>query len=89
MSRFIAATEAWLRSISSATMAGPVSIGAGAPPSRPARRGPRPESDGIEVAAFEDGLERVPDQRGERGSDLPRTSSGPGGRLDGDARPPG
>src|SRR5215203_4987821 len=32
MSRFKAAMEAWLRPISSATMAGSVSIGAGAPP---------------------------------------------------------
>ena len=32
MSRFRAAMDAWLRSISSVTMAGSVSIGAGAPP---------------------------------------------------------
>ena len=33
MSRFAAAIEAWLRAISSATMAGSVSIGSAAPPS--------------------------------------------------------
>ena len=54
--------EASLRSISSATMAGSVSIGAGAAASRrPARALVRERRD--EVAAFEDGLQRVPDQR--------------------------
>ena len=62
MSRFKAAMEAWLRSISSATMAGSVSIGAGAPPAgAPAGTLVRERRD--EVAAFEDGLQRVPDQR--------------------------
>ena len=54
--------EAWLRSISSATMAGSVSIGAGAPPAG-VPPGPSSGSGRDEVAAFEDGLQRVPDQR--------------------------
>src|SRR5713226_7872893 len=54
MSRFREAMEAWLRAISSATMAGSVSIGAGGTLVLE-----RPD----EVAAFEDGLQRVPDQR--------------------------
>ena len=46
MSRFRAAMDAWLRSISSVTMAGSVSIGAGAPPGGgPA--GPSSGSDGM------------------------------------------
>ena len=54
--------EAWLRPTSSATMAGSVSIGAGASlggaaPGTLVRE--RPD----EVAAIEDGLQRVPDQR--------------------------
>ena len=62
MSRFKAAMEAWLRPISSATMAGSVSIGAGGPPAgAPAGTLVRERRD--EVAAFEDGLQRVPDQR--------------------------
>ena len=62
MSRFKAAMEAWLRPISSVTMAGSVSIGAGAPlPAAPAGTLVRERRD--EVAAFEDGLQRVPDQR--------------------------
>ena len=62
MSRFNAAMEAWLRPISSVTMAGSVSIGAGAPPGgRLAGTLVRERRD--EVAAFEDGLQRVPDQR--------------------------
>src|ERR1039458_8826662 len=62
MSRFNVAMEAWLRSTSSATMAGSVSIGAGGA----AARGPPPalvREGRDEVAAFEDGLQRVPDQR--------------------------
>src|ERR1700704_3699406 len=61
MSRFKAAMEAWLRPISSATMVGSVSIGAGGGPARAPPRAPvreRPD----EVATFEDGLQRVPDQ---------------------------
>ena len=54
--------DAWLRSISPVTMAGSVSIGAGAPPCGGAA-GPSSGSDGDEVAAVEDGLQRVPDQR--------------------------
>jgi hypothetical protein len=54
MSRFKAAMEAWLRPISSVTMAGSVSIEA-APPPGGVHAGP---SSGIE-----DGLQRVPDQR--------------------------
>ena len=62
MSRFKAAMEAWLRPISSVTMAGSVSIGAGAPPARrPCGTLVRERRD--EVAAVEDGLQRVPDQR--------------------------
>ena len=61
MSRFKAVMDAWLRPISSATMAGSVSIGAGAPPAS-APPGPVRERQD-EVAAFENGLERVPDQR--------------------------
>ena len=52
--------EAWLRPISSATMAGSASIGAGAPP---APAGPLVRERLDEVAAFENGLQRVPDQR--------------------------
>ena len=62
MSRFRAAMDAWLRSISSATMAGSVSIGAGPPPAgAPGGTLVRERRD--EVAAVEDGLQRVPDQR--------------------------
>ena len=62
MSRFRAAMDAWLRSISSVTMAGSVSIGAGAPRGRrPAGTLVRERRD--EVVAVEDGLQRVPDQR--------------------------
>ena len=62
MSAFRASTDAWLASISSVTMAGSVSIGAGAPPGG----GPAGASSGIdrdEVAALEEVLQRVPDQR--------------------------
>jgi hypothetical protein len=45
MSRFSAAMEAWLRPISSATMAGSISIGAGAPTAG-TRQDPRPEATG-------------------------------------------
>ena len=62
MSRFRAAMEAWLRPISSATMAGSVSIGAWrAAGRRPGGTLVRERPD--EVVAFEDGLQRVPDQR--------------------------
>ena len=47
MSRFRAATDAWLRSISSVTMAGSVSIGAGARRRAAARPGPSSGSDGM------------------------------------------
>ena len=63
MSRFRAATDAWLRSISSVTMAGSVSIGAGAPAGAAAPRGALVRERRDEVAAVEDGLQRVPDQR--------------------------
>ena len=54
--------DSWLRPIRSVTMAGSVSIGACAPPAgRPAGTLVRERRD--EVAAFEDGLQRVPDQR--------------------------
>jgi hypothetical protein len=54
MSRFKAAMEAWLRPISSVTMAGSVSIEPGGTLVRD-----RPD----EIAACEDGPQRVPDQR--------------------------
>ena len=80
MSRFRAAMDAWLRSISSVTMAGSVSIGAGAPPGGgPPGRLVRERRD--EVAAVEDGLQRVPDQR----IGLPQHR--PGGRRGSPARP--
>ena len=80
MSRFKAAMEAWLRSISSATMAGSVSIGAG----RAANSGPGGPSSGSgadEAVAFEDGLQRVPDQR------IGLSPGPPGGRRGPPARP--
>ncbi len=62
MSRFKAATDAWLRSIRSVTMAGSVSIGSGA-----SAGGATPSPSSVqqrdEVAAVEDGLQRVSDQR--------------------------
>ena len=54
--------EAWLRSISSATMAGSVSIGGGGAASR-RRAGTLVWERRDEVAAVEDGLQRVTDQR--------------------------
>ena len=62
MSRFKAAMEAWLRAISSATMAGSVSIAA-APATRRRPCGTFVRERRDEVAAVEDGLQRVPDQR--------------------------
>ena len=62
MSRFKAATEAWFRSIRSVTMAGSVSIGAGASPGGGVG-GTIVRERRDEVAAIEDGLQRVPDQR--------------------------
>ena len=81
MSRSKAALEAWLRSISSVTMAGSVSIGAGA------SRGGAPAGTLVrerrdEVVAFDDGLQRVPDQR----IGLPQGSRMPA-RVAGEARP--
>ena len=74
MSRFKAAMEAWLRPISSATMAGSVSIGAGASPPAPHPGGGiRVRERADEVAAFEDGLQRVPDQRIASPHDLQET----------------
>ena len=73
MSRFNAATDAWLRAMSSVTMAGSVSIGAGAPPAGVARRAlVRAGRD--EVAAVDDGLQRVP-RSADR--DLPMACSRP------------
>ncbi len=46
MSRFNVAMEAWLRSISPATMAGSVSIVAGSLPAGISRPGPRPGGPG-------------------------------------------
>ena len=66
MSRFNAAIEAWLRAIRSATIAGSVSIGAGGRRAGAAGRWPAWGLVGErrdEVAAIEDGLQRVPDQR--------------------------
>src|ERR1700685_4022309 len=71
MSRSRAALDNWLRSISPVTMAGSVSIGTGAPPARgppgpPAARRPagtRVRERRDEIAAVEDGLQGVPDQR--------------------------
>ena len=80
MSRFSAATDAWLCSISSVTMAGSVSIGAGASPAAaPAGTLVRERRD--EVAAVEDGLQRVPDQRIGLPEDLQEAA-----RLAGEAR---
>ncbi|HZY57863.1 MAG TPA: PEP/pyruvate-binding domain-containing protein [Rubrobacteraceae bacterium] len=81
MSRFKAAMEAWLRPISSATMAGSVSIGAGAPPA-----GAPP--------GLASGSDRMKSPRSRMvcsaslisGSDFPRTSRRPA-RLAGEARP--
>ena len=53
--------EAWVPAISSSTMAGSVSVGAGAPPAG-APLGPSSGS-ADEVVAFENGLQRVSDQR--------------------------
>ena len=80
MSRFKAAMDAWLRSISSVTMAGSVSIGAGAPPGG-AQAGTLVRERRDEVAAVEDGLQRVPDQRIGFPHDLQEAA-----RLAGDAR---
>jgi hypothetical protein len=80
MSRFKAAMEAWVRPISSATIAGSVSIGAGAPP---AGGPPGPSS----------GTDRMKSPRSRMvssaslisGSDFPKTSKRPA-RLAGEAR---
>src|SRR5215218_4627450 len=58
MSRLAAPMEAWLRSISSVTRAGSVSIEAAPPPG-----GALVRSLPDEVTAVEDGLQRVPDKR--------------------------
>ena len=80
MSRFKAAMEAWLRSISSATMAGSVSIGAGAPPAG-GPPGPSSGSDGMKSPRSRMVCSASPIS----GSALPRTSRRPA-RLAGEAR---
>ena len=80
MSRFRAAMEAWLRSISSVTMAGSVSIGAGAPPAG-GPPGPSSGSDGMKSPRSRMVCSASPIS----GSDFPRTSRRPA-RLAGEAR---
>ena len=80
MSRFNAATEAWLRPISSVTMAGSVSIGAGAPPGG-GPPGPSSGSDGMKSPRSTMVCSASPMS----GSDLPRASRRPA-RLAGEAR---
>ncbi len=62
MSRFRAATESWLRAISSVTMAGSVSIGAGASPAG-AWPGASSGSDGMKSPRSRIVSQRVPGQR--------------------------
>ena len=81
MSRFKAAIEAWLRPISSATIAGSVSIGSGAPPAG-APPGPSSGSDGMKSPRSRMVCSASPIS----GSDFPRTSMRPA-RLAGEARP--
>ena len=81
MSRCKAAMDAWLRAISSVTMAGSVSIGAGAPPAGAAGRGPSSGSDRMKSSRSTMVCSASPIS----GSDLPRTSRRPA-RLAGEAR---
>jgi hypothetical protein len=81
MSRFKAAIEAWLRAISSATMAGSLSIGAGAPPAG-ATPGSSSGSDGMKSPRSRMVWSASPIS----GSDHPRTFRRPA-RLAGEARP--
>jgi hypothetical protein len=62
MSRFKAAMESWLRPISSATM-GRIGLDLGWRAARRRLAGPLVRERPDEVAAVEDGLQRVPDQR--------------------------
>ena len=80
MSRFKAATEAWLRPISSVTMAGSVSIGAGAPPAG-GPPGPSSGSDGMKSPRSRMVCSASPIS----GSAVPRTSR-VAARLVGEAR---
>ena len=63
MSRFRAATEAWLRSIRSVTIAGSVSIGVGGVAARGRPHGALVRQRRDEFAAVENRLQCVPDQR--------------------------
>ena len=80
MSRFAAAMEAWLRLISSVTMAGSVSIGAG-PLLGGAQTGPSSVSDGMKSPRSRTVCSASPIS----GSDVPAIASKPA-RLVGDAR---